>query len=121
MALDYAAFDAYVFEVVKPTFVHMHGYWTRITRLTADPRFAEQYAPIFAYRDKYDFEKHAVDLYSGDYVRRDALDAGAMARLRAVRDTYEPCWDKQVCAPADVVPDAVLDGSLAATTRQAPR
>jgi hypothetical protein len=35
-----------------------------------------------------------------------------LAKLRAVRDESEPCWDKGVCDPATIVPDSAIDARL---------
>jgi hypothetical protein len=107
---DFKAFHEYVFGQVRPTFIHIHGYWTRSTRLWSDPRFSAEYVPIFEHLDKSVYKHHLVDMRSGDYVRRDALrSADALAKMRVVRDEFGVCWDKEICDPKDIIPDAVID------------
>lgn len=44
-----AAFRDYVFEQVRPTFIHVHEPWTTPTGFDLDPRFRRDYVPIFEY------------------------------------------------------------------------
>ncbi len=82
----------YVFDTVRPTFIHTHGPFTRAARLHEDPRFARDYVAI---------HENTVappqwpamwrglgppPAWSGDYVRRDAL-AGPET-LAALQQVY---------------------------------
>jgi hypothetical protein len=70
-----AAFYDYIFEEVRPTFIHTHDLWTALARFDDDPRFRRDYAAIREWTG----DAWVVDrsgrrmLYSGDYVRRDAI------------------------------------------------
>lgn len=79
------AFDDYVFEIVKPTFIHTHDYWTLVSGFDFDPRLRRDYLPLFQR-----VEHHVVEmaggrpLRSGDYVRRD-IAAGHPDAVNAIR------------------------------------
>ena len=82
------AFYDYIFEEARPTFIHVHDTWTYWARLDDDPRFRRDYTPVFEYPDPWIGRRHGLTQYSGDYVRRDALNeanAAAFARLRTGR------------------------------------
>lgn len=64
-AWDMAAIRDYVFDTVKPTFIHTHTVWSTNTELVADPRMARDYVAIITYPDHPD--------PAGDWVRRDAV------------------------------------------------
>ncbi len=65
----------HVLGVVKPTFVHVHGYWAGAIDLHADPRFRRDYEAITEYPT---LRKRQRDVLGGDYVRKDALPGGVM-------------------------------------------
>lgn len=65
---DTAAFHEYVFETVRPTFIHVHGTWARWAALGRDPRFPRDYAVVHEAWAPGDAAPRA-----GDYVRRDAV------------------------------------------------
>jgi hypothetical protein len=73
MNKDQDAFYDYVFDMIRPTFIHLHGKWTYLANLEADPRFRRDYLPINEYEDPYVKSHHDMVLYSGDFVRQDAL------------------------------------------------
>ncbi|MBN6035470.1 hypothetical protein [Amycolatopsis sp. 195334CR] len=62
----------YVFDEVKPTFVHSHEPWSQISGITEDARLDRDYYPLFEGGPK------------GDWVRKDAVPS--MAKLQEVRD-----------------------------------
>ncbi|HEX7745333.1 MAG TPA: hypothetical protein VF462_08755, partial [Micromonosporaceae bacterium] len=65
-AKDLGAIGDYLFEEVKPTFIHLHGPWAR--GIGTDPRLDRDYVPIV----------------TGDYVRRAAVhDPSALALLQS--------------------------------------
>jgi len=65
---DFDAIGDYLFDQVKPTFIHHHGAWSR--GIEGDPRLARDYEEIAP----------------GDYVRRDAVaDRQGLQQLRAER------------------------------------
>lgn len=78
-----SVFYDYLFDRVKPTFIHTHHYWTFQAALDQDPRFARDYLPLFHYVEPAVRERAGgFPLRSGDFVRRDAV-AG---KLRAVEE-----------------------------------
>lgn len=78
-----SVFYDYIFDRVKPTFIHTHHYWTFQAALDRDPRFARDYLPLFHYVEPAVLERAGgFPLRSGDFVRRDAV-AG---KLRAVEE-----------------------------------
>ncbi len=68
--IDRPGFYNYVFETVKPTFIHTHGFWTHHARLEDDPRFAQLYLPICTYIDPWVEQNYQVKRHSGDFVLR---------------------------------------------------
>jgi hypothetical protein len=64
----------YVFETIRPTFIHMHGHWTALARLYTDPRFAELYVPVCAFTDEYILETYRQTVDSGDFVLRSVAE-----------------------------------------------
>lgn len=81
---DKPLFYDYVFETVRPTFIHTHGNWTFASDLDADARFRHDYTAIEEYPDKWVKDVTGREMMSGNYVRRDAV-AGKehlLAKLR---------------------------------------
>jgi hypothetical protein len=70
-------FYEYVFETVRPTFIHTHGFWTQLTRLEDDPRFMQLYAPICAYTDPWVEQNYKIKRLSGDFVLREIAEKQA--------------------------------------------
>ncbi|MGP8321658.1 MAG: hypothetical protein ACT6FE_04965 [Methanosarcinaceae archaeon] len=66
-------FYDYVFEEIKPTFIHIHGNWTFQSNLDADPRFRRDYVPISECLDTYIKDRTNQDMMSGDFIRKDAI------------------------------------------------
>lgn len=56
----------YVFEL-RPTFIHIHSFWSVRSGFFSDDRFRELYAPIQETSSQW------ADIYSGDYVLKDAI------------------------------------------------
>jgi len=85
LAKDRRAFHHYIFEVARPTFIHIHGYWTASAALEADPRLHRDYVPLYLH-----FEPKVTEMTqgrpfrSGDFVRRDAI-LGKDEAVRAIR------------------------------------
>ncbi len=71
-AADDAGLRDYVFDTVRPTFIHTHQTWG--AGILTDPRLARDYVPIYT-----------GDELAGDYVRRDVVGdrTGALDRARA--------------------------------------
>ena len=75
---DKPKFYDYVFEKIKPTFIHIptdsRAKWYEFDN---DPRFRKDYAAVIEWKEQ------ETGLPVGDYIRRDALkDAGTLDRLR---------------------------------------
>ncbi len=85
---DRPALRDYIFETARPTFIHIHDVWTYLARLDEDPRFRRDYAPIYEYADAWAMQRHGLTLYSGDYVRRDALNAGNQVAFERVAEAW---------------------------------
>ncbi|MDT8909341.1 hypothetical protein [Amycolatopsis sp. PS_44_ISF1] len=72
---DIAGLRDYVFNQVKPTFIHSWGPWAAGNGITVDPRVDRDYYPIFVYP--------STGPRNGDFVRKDAVTDPA--KLQAVR------------------------------------
>ena len=72
---DKASLRDYVFEVVKPTFIHSFGPWNALTRIPQDPRMTRDYIAIYAYPES---------PYEGDWVRKDVVPGAE--RLQAAQN-----------------------------------
>lgn len=68
------AFYDYIFEAIKPTFIHTHGWWSYIANFDKDERFRRDYVAIQESLDKWVMNTYGVQVYSGNYVRRDVLE-----------------------------------------------
>lgn len=80
---DTPRFHDYVFEVIKPTFIHTHGVWATAAAFDEDPRFRRDYVPI---RERADAQmSEGKSTYSGDYVRREVAE-GREDRLARARE-----------------------------------
>ncbi len=84
---DKQAFHNYVFDIVKPTFIHIHGNWTYAARLDDDSRFRRDYTPLQEYEDKFIKNNLGLTMMSGDYVRKDAVadDEELLQALRQIK------------------------------------
>jgi hypothetical protein len=69
----------YVFDKVKPTFIHSWGPWAGGNGIVLDPRIDRDYTPIWNYKDQ--------PLRQGDWVRKDAVTSPV--QLEAVRKYAE--------------------------------
>jgi len=91
MGRDQPAFYDYVFEVAKPTFIHTHGSWTQRAALDQDARFRRDYLPLQERRDPWASSTAGHVMYSGDYVRKDAV-GDREAGLARIRDELASPW-----------------------------
>ncbi len=82
---DQAALHDYIFETARPTFIHVHAGWSYLAGLDSDSRFRRDYVPIHEWIEPYVQERWNVEVYSGDYVRKEALQ-GRDSLLEALRD-----------------------------------
>jgi hypothetical protein len=85
---DRQAFHDYVFEIARPTFIHIHASWAEWAAPHADPRFARDYTPLFEAwtRPEGAEPSQEGEPWSGDYVRRDA--ATTQERLDRLRRDF---------------------------------
>lgn len=67
------AFYNYVFEIARPTFIHIHHQWTYSAALDKDERFRRDYIPIHEYLDSWVKNTYGSTMYSGNYVRKDVV------------------------------------------------
>jgi hypothetical protein len=67
------AFYDYIFDTLKPSFIHTHGTWAYASNFDADPRFRRDYIAINEAIDKSILTHTGESIYSGDYVRKDAI------------------------------------------------
>jgi hypothetical protein len=65
-------FYDYVFDTVKPTFIHTHGFWTHIANFDSDPRFRQNYIVIDELTDSLKHAKTDIAKFSGDFIRIDS-------------------------------------------------
>jgi hypothetical protein len=83
MTADNDAFHDYVFDEVQPTFILTHSVFTQMARFDEDARFRQDYATIC--EEPYDGPDAATGptLYSGAFVRRDAISGPGGAQWLA--------------------------------------
>lgn len=106
---DRAGTQHYVFEEVRPTFVHTRLPWTGGPDLTEDPRFTRDYVRIFA--------QPGHPWPDGDWVRREAVpDRADLERVRSYATATAGRVDASV-APTSSCGDTLSVGS---TLRPAP-
>jgi hypothetical protein len=67
------AFFDYVFDEIRPTFIHTHGFFTEVSKFDDDPRFFRDYMPIYQEVDSYLKRRYNYERISGDFVRRDSV------------------------------------------------
>lgn len=65
-------FYDYIFEEVRPTFIHAFVGWSVRADLDRDPRFRDNYVALYEYPE-HTVERTRRVIYSGSYVRRDAV------------------------------------------------
>jgi hypothetical protein len=79
------AFHDYVFETLRPTFIHIHHYWTVRAKLDSDPRFARDYLPLYEEVEPYAAARtKGQTLRSGDFVRKEVA-AGHPKEIASIR------------------------------------
>ena len=80
----------YVFEEMRPTFIHTHGQITYALRLFEDPRFERDYVAVYEHLEgpaewAARWPARVAPPWSGDYIRREAV---SLETLNAVRMEY---------------------------------
>jgi hypothetical protein len=95
---DPATVYAYVFEVIRPTFIHVHDYWAREANLEADPRFRRDYVPLYEVEDPWIADRFHTQRHSGDYVRRAAV-AGKERAYQRLKEECREFWREFLHAP----------------------
>ncbi|UCE24239.1 MAG: hypothetical protein JSU74_13265 [Candidatus Zixiibacteriota bacterium] len=83
---NHAGFYDYVFDTIKPTFIHIHGNWTYAARFDDDPRFRRDYIPIEEYEDQWILNRLNLKMMSGNYVRRDVIAGKEEQLLELLRE-----------------------------------
>ena len=79
------AFYDYIFDEAKPTFIHLHHYWTLQAGFDYDPRFRRDYVPLFPYFEPAVRQRAGgVPLTSGDFIRREVIE-GKPAAVEAIK------------------------------------
>jgi hypothetical protein len=63
----------YVFKDIKPTFIHLHDGWSEMIRVDDYPNFRKEYLPIYETKNIEFSEYYGADIYSGEYIRKDAI------------------------------------------------
>jgi hypothetical protein len=108
---DHKAFYDYVFDTVKPTFIHTHHYWTLLSGFDLDPRLQRDYLPLNQRIERWVVDMAGgVPLRSGDYVRRDAAAVHEDA-LQAIRQELTDHYARQGVHAASG-PQGPVPGSL---------
>ena len=75
-------FYDWLFETARPSFIRTAKFWTRVTALELDPRFARDYVALDGPPDRWATLAYR-PLHGGEYVRRELLrDPQALERLR---------------------------------------
>jgi hypothetical protein len=107
------AFYDYVFDEAKPTFIHLHHYWTLQAGFDYDPRFRRDYLPLFQVFEPAVRERAGgVPLSSGDFIRRDAIQGkeAAVAAIRADLLEYYRNRARVEAWPEEVIRQTPLAG-----------
>ncbi|MFZ1684734.1 MAG: hypothetical protein WAU88_11490 [Candidatus Zixiibacteriota bacterium] len=79
--IDQLKFWDYVFDTMKPTFIHTHGFFSAVSKFERDPRFSRDYVGLNAGREFYAGDS----VLMGDWVRRDQIAGkdSLVAQIRA--------------------------------------
>lgn len=82
-----AEFRNYVFDEIRPSFIHSHHVWTLHAQFFGDERFRRDYVPIHEYLDASILKTTGRSIQSGDYVRREVIDKypDGLSRLRSIK------------------------------------
>ncbi len=89
---DPEALARYVFEELRPDFLHMNPKWAVKSRLGAWPRFLEEYVALHEYPQWEGFDSSG--LHPGFWVRRElaAGQDGVLAAIRAEDFDFRAAW-----------------------------
>jgi len=85
-----ADFYDYVFEDLKPTFIHVHGCWSYLAALDNDGRFRRDYIPIYEYPSVWIKRSYGLTIYSGDYIRKDAISRDNLDKFQYLKINFRP-------------------------------
>jgi hypothetical protein len=66
-------FRNYILDHLRPTFIHIHGYWSLVSGFSHDARFRESYVAIQEVPNALVDKQGHIGVYSGDYVLKAAL------------------------------------------------
>jgi hypothetical protein len=81
---DTLAVRDYIFESVKPTFIHVHQTWTVRISPDDDARFRINYFPIYEYAEDSLSKVENKKIMSGNYIRKDAVNNSNAASLDSI-------------------------------------
>ncbi|MEA2562990.1 MAG: hypothetical protein QOH06_4494 [Acidobacteriota bacterium] len=110
---DPEAFYTYIFDEAKPTFIHLHHYWTLQAGFDYDPRFQRDYIPLFQVFEPAVRERaRGFPLSSGDFIRRDAIRGkeAAVAAIKADLLDYYRQRARSEGWPQEILRDTPLAG-----------
>lgn len=76
----------YIFEIIQPTFIHIHGNFTFSASLEDSPRFEEDYIAICSYIDPVVISTFGNEMQSGNFIRRDAIEQDNQAAFERIQN-----------------------------------
>lgn len=88
LTTDTAAFHRYVFEQLRPTFIHVHRSWAGWAAFHTSERFQAEYVPVREVWPREGERSEPGEPVWGDYVRKDALGPDPEAVLERLRQAY---------------------------------
>jgi hypothetical protein len=74
----------YIFETIKPTFIHLHSTWSARINADDDERFRRDYLPIHEYREDSLSAALNKNIMSGNYIRKDAVNNSNASALDSI-------------------------------------
>lgn len=80
----------YIFLEIKPTFIHLQDGWAEMIRPDEYPHFREEYITIYESLSEDYSRKHEAQIYSGDYVRKDAINPNNELALEKIIKKRNP-------------------------------
>jgi hypothetical protein len=87
-------FRNYVFDSLRPTFIHLHGSWSIRTGLQLDERFHVAYVPLQEIPFTAIVNGRPVTYFHGDYVRKDVVRSSTL--LEDLRHRIGPDFFKRL-------------------------
>jgi hypothetical protein len=87
-------FRNYVFDSLRPSFIHLHGAWSIRTGLQLDERFRVAYVPLQEIPFTATVNGRQVTYFHGDYIRRDVVSSSNL--LEDLRRKIGPDFVKRL-------------------------